>query len=95
MDRKHSTLIEIGVWICVHGFYPLLGIMLWALDWVADEYSHTILGTVISVVLHIFGAMLVMPILAIIFSPVLILLAIVWETFFRPNHRPGFPYPTD
>ena len=78
MDRKHSTLIEIGVRICV-----------------ADEYSHTILGTVSSVVLHIFGAMFVIPILAIIFSPVLILLAIVWETYFKPNHRPGFPFPTD
>ncbi len=95
MDRKHSTLIEIGVRICLHGFYPLLGIMLWALDWVADEYSHTILGTVISVVLHIFGVMFAIPILAIIFSPVLILLAIIWETYFKPNHRPGFPFPTD
>ena len=95
MDRKHSTLIEIGVWICVHGFYPLLGIMLWALDWVADEYSHTILGTVSSVVLHIFGAMFAILIWAILFSPVLILLVIVWEAYFKPNHRPGFAYPTD
>ena len=95
MDRKHSTLIEIGVWICVHGFYPLLGIMLWALDWVAVEYSHTILGTVISVVLHIFGAMFAILIWAILFSPVLILLVIVWDANFKPNHRPGFPFPTD
>ena len=49
MDRKHSTLIEVGVRICVHGFYPLLGIMLW----MVDKYTHTRLGTVPSVVPHI------------------------------------------
>ena len=51
MDRQHSALSEFGVRICAHGFYPLLGIMLWA----RDEYSNTILGTVLSAVLQSVG----------------------------------------
>ena len=87
MDRQHSALSEFGVRICAHGFYPLLGIMLWA----RDEYSNTILGTVLSVVLQIAGAMFTISILAVVFSPVLIMLAIIWETFFKPNHQPDWP----
>ncbi len=87
VDRQHSALSEIGVRICAYGFYPLLGAMLWA----RDEYSNTILGTVLSVVLQIAGAMFTISILAVVFSPVLILLAIIWEAFFKPNHQADCP----
>tara|TARA_B100000586_G_C19872739_1_gene327527 strand:- start:310 stop:495 length:186 start_codon:yes stop_codon:yes gene_type:complete len=59
--------------------------------WARDEYSNTILGTVLSVVLQIAGAMFTISILAVVFSPVLILLAIIWEAFFKPNHQADCP----
>jgi hypothetical protein len=35
--------------------------------------------------------MFTISILAVVFSPVLIMLAIIWETFFKPNHQPDWP----